>query len=671
MKNKIRLGSLLILATAAIIYSTTFFPSTAAESSKIKMEARQASVQPMFDVPVIKAYFTKPLKEERAVTKRDLKEIIELQNEERNKLKEEIDNRIEEIVSTKLEFQNEGRYEKYLTSFEEYGVLPFNKDKVVLGFLSPVWAKFPEKVLIVYKVDVRDVNSTDREDISSISELANVSMSAAKDIVTSLRLQGYSINKESASLDSDIKLLWFWEGWTKTPIELKWEVTLNNSDENLINGYDTRGILSIRAVPEDTRVRVKAGYIDLLDKFKPKTFELESKEKIIEDLQKRLIEKEKRWEEEINSLKEELEEYTKVEEVKRDISDATMFDVMVGDIKLEKFWYRTAASGIFLGNGKVTSEMEGFQSFYVDVYFTSGEEKAFILTNAHVATMAIKFEVYISKDREVMWIVMPASSRIRYTQDSDMYGSPSQVLAIDGSPVVSWDYDCAIMVTSKVPGYNHRVSLGDSDRVKEGDEVTMVGNPAMLQKFLTVGRVANTDYSLMKSHLIDLYLNSGMSRDSYNWILNTNFWFDTPIGTGGTSGSGVWAMEGSEKGKVVAIHHAGIVKPSIFAPDISEGREVKPDFIPKDSKLINITKEVWKKLFNDFDYRDAKFSLGYDSFIKDNPTFIDLMQRRGGQELSGLNAGIKINNVKRFLQERGLDPEEFGWEKANDSYWTK
>jgi Skp family chaperone for outer membrane proteins len=669
MKNIVKAGIAIVVA-AFVLYSISFLPSSKTDSD-IKMEARQASVQPMFDVPVIKAYFSKPLKEEQALTHKDLDELIKAQNEERDKLKEEIEAVVEEIVSDKFKLQNEAKYEKYLTYFEEYGVLPFNKDKIVLGFLSPTWAKFPENVLLVYKVDIRKVSYKDEEDISTISELANVSMSAAKDIVSRLKLEGYSVNKESASPDSETKLMWFWEGWTKSPIELKWEVTLENSKENIICGYDPRGIILIRSVPEDTRVRVKAGYIDLMDEFKPKTSELEAKERIIDDLQKKLKEKEDAWESEVKSLKDELEEFNKVEETKRDISNATMFDVMVGDVNIERFWYRTAASGIFLGNSKVTKEMKGFQSFFIDMYFTFGEEKAFILTNAHVATMALKFEVYVSKNKEIMWIILPAISSIRYTQDSDMYGSPAQVLAVDGSPVVSWDYDCAVMVTSKVPGYDHKVILGDSDKVSEGDKVTMVGNPAMLQKFLTVGRVANTDYSLMKSHLIDFYLNSGMSRNSYNWILNTNFWFDTPIGTGGTSGSGVWSMEGSERGKVVAIHHAGIVRPSIFAPDISEGKKIKPDFISADLKIGSVTKEMWKKVFNDFDYKDAKFSLGYDSFVKDNPTFIDIMQKRGSQELSGLNAGIKINNVKLFLQERGLNPEEFGWEKAKGSYWTK
>ena len=32
---------------------------------------------------------------------------------------------------------------------------------------------------------------------------------------------------------------------------------------------------------------------------------------------------------------------------------------------------------------------------------------------------------------------------------------------------------------------------------------------------------------------------------------------------------------------------------------------------------------------------------------------------------------IPINKVKAYLQERGMDPEHFGWEGLQDEYWEK
>lgn len=671
MKKKVVVFTIFFLSFSLL--SFFLFADKTASKADIKREARQASVQPMFDVPVFKVYFTEPLEEEKDISRKDLLDLINLQNKEREILKEELENKIAEAVKNEREFQDKERYRSYLTKIEKVGVLSYGRDSIILGSLTPKWARFPKRVITVYKNERSEVKSWENEeDIYTISESANVSPTTAKEIVAKLQLKGYSISKDKEST-SEVKLLWFNEGWDKLPTELNWLVYIDDDKSNLISGYDPRGILNIRAIPEGKRVNVKAGYLDLYDEFKPKAKDIIKKEEQIFKLKKELSEKEKEWKEEIEEIKKELEEATKKEIPKRDISDATVIDVMTGSVSLERFWYRTAASGIFLGNKKVRSEMSGYQSGFVDIHSFSGEEKGFILTNAHVATMAINVETYVSKDKEVMWIVLPAFSSIRYTQDSDMYGSPAQILAIDNRPVASWDYDCAVMVTSKVPGYNKAVKLGDSNKVQEGDRVTMVGNPAMLQKFLTEGSVANTDYSLMKSHLIDFYLNSGMSRNSYNWILNTNFWFDTPIGTGGTSGSGVWAMSGSEKGKVIAIHHAGIVRPNIFASDVKQGKKLDIKKFNSLSKgiLVDVIKKEYKELLSDFDYSSAKFSIGFDEFINKNPTFESLMYKRGGQELSGLNAGIKINNVKKFLQERGLDPKEFGWEKAGDSYWER
>jgi S1-C subfamily serine protease len=673
MKKLYKYGGLgfIALFIIGLAVSTSSLSTT---QDSIKQEARQASVQPIFDVPVYKISFTKPLEEETTITRDELKDLVNLQKKDRKRLQEELTAEIENAILEEREFQNRNRYKNFLTDIEVWGIPTSGGDKVLLGPLAPKWAKFPEKVIVVSKIDKNEVRLDIEKDILAISELANVSSTVAKSIVSRLQSEGFSLSKLTKDTKSEIKLLWFQGGWHDPyPVELKWSVTVEGDNTNLIHGYDPRGILEICPIEEGRRVKVVAGYHDLIEEFKPKAKELVDKDKYIKKLEKKLKEKEKEWKDEFDELKKKLCEATKEEKEKRDISKATTHDLMTGNVKLERFWYKTAASGIFLGNSKVTDRMQGHQSWSANVHFKYDDEKAFILTNAHVAEMAVSFEIFVSRDKEVMWLLLPAISSVRYTQDSDMYGSPAQVLAIDDRLVSSWDYDCAIMVTSKVPSFTGQVKLGDSDRVKEGSKVVMVGNPSMLQKFLTVGNVANTNYSLTKSHLIDRYLGCGLNRGSYNWLLNTNFWFDTSIGTGGTSGSGVWALDGSEKGKVIAIHHAGIVRPNSFASEVSVGSHVNKrrfNSFPRTS-LEEVPLEDWKKLLLGFSHKKAKFSLGYEDFTKDNPSFIEVMQKGRGQEIAGLNAGIKINSIKRFLQERGLDPKEFGWEKASNSYWRR
>jgi hypothetical protein len=640
-------------------------PTTVEE---IKHEARRSSVQPMFDVPVIKASFTYPIRQEESLTPEQL---LEKQNKMRDELNEEIKKTVDEAIKAEREFQNKDRYKSYLTSFEKYGVEPYGEDKIILGAITPKWAKFPERVLTVYKAEKTTVSVHDEKDVLAVSDLANVSPRVAKNIISRLQTDGYSIHKRKVDLDAEVKLIWFRSGWEDPrPQELKWSVTIDGNPPNLIKGYDTRGILEIFPVPSGKTVKVVAEYHDLYDDFKPKAQEIINKERIIDRLKEELDRKEKQFKKDIEQLEKQIKE-EKEDKYKRDITTATLMDVMRGTVKLEQFWYRTAASGIFLGNSKIREGMYGYSWRGIDVHSVYGQEKAFVLTNAHVANMSINYELHVSEDKEVMWIILPAWTSIRHTQDSDMYGSPAQMLAIDDRPVSSWDYDCAVMVTSKVPGYNHTVKLGDSDKVTEGDMVTMVGNPSMTQKFLTQGVVANTDYSLMKSHLIDRFLYKGIPRAAYNWLMNTNFWFDTPIGTGGTSGSGVWALSGSEKGKVIAIHNAGLSRPTLFTEvNISSGVDnIDVNlFTNKSVRIFSLKKDDWKDVISEPN-RDLKFVLTLDEFVEENPSFV--LTRSGYQELSGMNAGIKINDVKRYLQERGLDPEEFGWEKADRDYWQR
>lgn len=122
-------------------------------TSDIKTEARQASVQTMFDVPLYRVSFTRPLAEEKAVTKDDLKDILEQQKEAREELKKVIEEKIEEAIKSEREFQSKDRYRSYLTDIEKYGVLPIGNNRIILGTLAPKWAKFPEAVLPVCKVE--------------------------------------------------------------------------------------------------------------------------------------------------------------------------------------------------------------------------------------------------------------------------------------------------------------------------------------------------------------------------------------------------------------------------------------------------------------------------------------------------------------------------------------
>lgn len=79
--------------------------------------------------------------------------------------------------------------------------------------------------------------------------MANVSPTVAKEIVSKLQLEGYSIYKETVDTKSEVKLLWFSDGWGSSRIiELPWSVTADDSNENLITGYDPRGILEIRTL---------------------------------------------------------------------------------------------------------------------------------------------------------------------------------------------------------------------------------------------------------------------------------------------------------------------------------------------------------------------------------------------------------------------------------------
>jgi len=615
-------------------------------SQETKEAARRASVQTVFDIPVLKASFTSPLEE-------PLLTLVEINTLLQQKIKEAID--------AERELQAKDKYSSFLTSIINYGFKPYSPMAIPLGAMTPKWAKFPENVLVVYKTEKKDITAWEKEfeqDILTISETANVSPTQAKTIVSRLKTDGYSIRKETTDPDSTVELFWFQSGWADTyPTKLGWSVSIEGSDTNIIRGYDPRGIIEVSSIPEDSRVNVTAGYFDLKDEFKPKTEQVERLENEIEQLKK-----------DLKAVEKKLLEGKKPE--KRDIGEATRMDVVLGTVKLETFYIKSPASGVFLGNMKVAEKVEGWHSSWgYESHNMWGEQKGVILTNAHVASMAIDFFVMVSKDKEVMYIVFPAESYVRYTQDSDTRGTPAQLLHYDRSPIMSWDYDCAIMVTTAVPQYEqHKAVLGDSDKVKEGDPVVMVGNPMLMQKFLTSGVVSNTSYNIMKSGFGDEILKKGLSRKWYNWLINGNFWFDTPIGIGGTSGSGVWAVSGSEKGKVVALHNSGMSAETSVKDNAYVFLKIEPslfsDTIIKDGPLRSILKNYRSELFGGIGISSA------DEMVKDD-VFSKLLQEHGRTDVAGMNAGVPINKVKQYLQERGLNPNDFGWAALKPTYWIK
>jgi len=283
---------------------------------------------------------------------------------------------------------------------------------------------------VVYKVEKTEITEWEKQyekDILAISELANVSPTQARGIISRLRVEGYSISKEEVDVEQGVTLLWFDDGWDDPyPLTLEWQVVVEGTEENIIMGYDPRGVLIVKPIPEKSvgelkRVMVGAGYFDLKDEYKPKT------------------EVEKALEGEVKILKEALGKQKKEEEVdKRDIGKATWADVTYGTVKVEEFWVMSAASGVFLGNMKAREAFGGEQSYGGQVHDIWGEKKGVVLTNAHVAQASLNLKIYVSKDKEVMWVFFPATAMVRYTQDSDLYGSPAQILTIDGKLYQAW-----------------------------------------------------------------------------------------------------------------------------------------------------------------------------------------------------------------------------------------
>lgn len=632
-----------------VMITLSLFVLVGMAQADIIHQARRASVQPVLYMPVIMVYFTDPIEVTKPLEQANIEKIIH--------------ERIEMAIEAEREYQAKPRHSKHLTAIDKY-IKPTSKTFIPLAQLCPEGVKFPERILVVYKTKKDEITAWDEKhekDVLNISEIAGVSISQAQSILSRLRGDGYTISKETIDETTEIKIMWYDDGWNDTyPIPLAWSVSIEGYKENLITGYDSRGIILLtNPIPEDKRVRVQAGYLDLLPEFKPKSNEVLILEGKIETTEK-----------ELDKVKEQLKEATEKEPEKRDISNATIYDVAQGTVTLKRFWVKSAASGVFLGNMRVLKEMQGYS--WRTMQHVEGQEKGVILTNAHVVSGMLSFTIYVSKDKERMWILYPATPFVRYTSDTKGLGSPANLLFLDSYPVYSFGVDAALLVTTTMPGYNkYKALLGDSSRINEGDPVAMVGNPASFQKFSTKGIIANTNYDLFNTSIGDRILDEGISRAQYEWIRSSSLWFDCPIGTGGTSGSGVWALSGSQKGKVIALHNMGLAIPTSMTGDKSN--EVDVDLIPSLYGKIKVALRDQKEaLFADLPIGKARFSSGADSFLKDYPEFLEAFNKHGGYvDVSGMNAGIPINKIKAYLQERGLNPANFGWEGLTGKYWVK
>jgi len=635
----------------SILLSFLFVTSAfALTESEIKLKARQSSVQPSFFIPVVKAYFSE-IEESKEPTLDDMKK----------ELTELFEKKLEETIRKTKEELTEEKYLSSLTTFEQYGVQSKSYTEIALGTLVPKWAKFPQKVLVVCKTEKKTINTWEeeyKEDVHTISETTGISLSKAKKMLDKLIVEGYSITKDKVDENAEVVLLHFSSWDDSYPTTLRWKVSIDDGP-NLIRGYDPRGILIVKSIPQDNdgnakRVYVKAGYFDLKEKFKPKT-----------PLEERLLKEKAELEEKLKKLEKEEPK----EEYVRDITEATMYDVLYGNVILERFFVRSGASGVYLGNMKVAKEMTGYE---FDNYHTiASEYKSIVLTNSHVAAMLYNTHIYVSEDKQTMWIVLPAYGFIRYTQDSDTFGSPATLLVIDGMPVDSYDNDCALLMTSTIPGFEkYAAKLGDSDKVREGLEVVAVGSPSLMQKQLTKGIVSNTSYNILKSPLADGWLANGMSRREYEWAIASSLWCDFPIGVGGVSGSPIFALSGSEAGKVIALRNMGLVSRNAFTKPTTTpyryfthklGNGPLRVLIPENRDLI----------FKDFNYKTAVYTNNSKALTGKDTKLEVILDCGCTQDISGMNGAVPINKIKQFLTERGIDIQKFGSKRLPGSYWLR
>jgi len=628
----------------------------------IETAARRSSVQTVFHITVMRISYAKELEEEEGLTRDGVEEMLAEQ-------KAQLEKKVEELIESSQKEMAKDRHVSYLTKLEKWGYKPPAKTLIPLGALIPKGAKLPKNILVTCKIeqDKEEIAAWEKEyerDVLTISETLETSPSKAKTLLDALTSKGYTVSKERIETSDTVELLYFEEWDTSYPKTLDWSVKIEGTDTNIITGYlADLGVLEVRPVPDDKTVHVTAGYHELKSEFKEKDPEVARLEKELEESKKALEEAHEALEEEIERHREKPE--------KRDISKVTWLDVKYGTVKLEYFRYVTAASGVFLGNMRVREEMDcwgGSRYWGVYTHDLDREEVGVVLTNAHVASLAMDFQVHVSEDKEVMWILMPGSPFIRYTKDSDFLGSPASVLSIDQVPVVGYGVDAAVMVTSVVSDYEqYKARLGNSDNVREGDPIIMVGNPAMMQKYTTRGIISNTDYNLLDGLDSGVWLKY-LNKPMYDWIRHSCQWIDAPIGIGGTSGAGITALEGPEAGKIIGLHNMGM-----RAYDIAIGALEPCEFdLPEGNSLISDTDGLKDLLRRDRGFERNIYNIRYEEFLKDYPDFADALDQHGHwSRVSGMSGGIPINRVKAFLQERGLDPDHFGWRGLDGKHFEK
>ena len=104
-----------------------------------------------------------------------------------------------------------------------------------------------------------------------------------------------------------------------------------------------------------------------------------------------------------------------------------------------------------------------------------------------------------------------------------------------------------------------------------------------------------------------------------------------------------------------------------------KSNEVDVDLLPSTSgKLKHELRNLSKSLFDDMPLDNARFGTKVDVFAKANPDFMDAIEKHHGYiSVSGMNAGIPINLIKTYLQERGLNPSNFGWDGLTNDYWVQ
>ena len=229
-------------------------------------------------------------------------------------------------------------------------------------------------------------------------------------------------------------------------------------------------------------------------------------------------------------------------------------------------------------------------------------------------------------------------------------------------------------MTSVIPGFEkYAAQLGNSANVEEGLEVVAVGSPSLMMKQLTEGIVSNTHYSILQSPLADGWLANGMSRREFEWMQASSFWVDTTQGCGGSSGSPVFALEGSEVGKVIALRNMGMVSRQAFAkPTATQSTPIAYFADKLGTGPLRILIPKYKDLiFKDFDYKTAVYTDNSEMLTGPETSIGTIMNCGCTMDIAGLNGAVPIDEIKEFLAERGIDLRKLGAKRLSSKYWTK